>query len=361
MNPERSAGDCERTAERAEGEGRKDDEEEREASSVVKSVKVDDRKRGRGGCNYKSLKGCDPPKLTGLGDVIATLQWITAKDKIIRISECRPDQAVGYATQSFEEEAMYWWESVEQRKTRVKIKAMRWEDLKELVMKKFCADAEVERAEMKFLNLKAGTMKHREYTTEFNRMSRLVPDMVDTEAKRIRCYVRGLPQKVRMLVRANKPANFDSVVELAEMVYADLAADDIVVEEEKKDKKWVNVKRPGTQLWNSKDKKQKVWEKRPCKTCGKMHGGECKWGKGSDVLGSNACYKCGKVGHYAHECSEKPACFWCGKTGHMARECTEAGGSGKKDAEPSRPRTRAFMLTQEQAKQIPDVVTGTFL
>ena len=83
-------------------------------------------------------------------------------------------------------------------------------------------------------------------TTKFNRMSRLVPDMVDTEAKRIKCYVRGLPQKVRMLVRTGKPGTFDSAVELAEVVYTDLAADDIVVEEEKKDKKWVNVKRPGT-------------------------------------------------------------------------------------------------------------------
>ncbi|XP_076926379.1 uncharacterized protein LOC143589528 [Bidens hawaiensis] len=91
MNPERSAGDRERTAGRAEGDGRKDDEDEREASSVVKSMKADDRKRGRGGCNYKSFVGCDSPKLTGLGDAIATLQWITAMDKIIRISECRPD------------------------------------------------------------------------------------------------------------------------------------------------------------------------------------------------------------------------------------------------------------------------------
>ncbi|XP_076904243.1 uncharacterized protein LOC143559601 [Bidens hawaiensis] len=248
MNPERSAGGRERTAEGGGGGGgRKDDEGEREASSEVRSVKADDRKRGRGGCNYKSFKGCDPPKPTGLGDAIATLQWITAVDKIICISECRPDQAVGYATQSFKDEAMYWWESIEQRRSREEIKAMRWEDLKELVMKKFCADAEVERAEMKFLNLKAGTMTHLEYIIEFNRMSRLVPDMVNTEAKRIKCYGRGLPQKVHMLVRANKPSTFDSVVELAEMVYEELAADDVVVGEEKKDKKWfAPVKRPGT-------------------------------------------------------------------------------------------------------------------
>ncbi|XP_076914236.1 uncharacterized protein LOC143573172 [Bidens hawaiensis] len=102
-----------------------------------------------------------------------------------------------------------------------------------------------------------------------------------------------------------------------------------------------------------------------------MHGGECRWGTGSDIchkcgkahggeckFGSNVCYKCGKVGHYTNECNAKTTCFRCGKIGHMARECTEVGGSGKKDAEQSRPKTRAYMLTQEQAKHIPDVVTG---
>ncbi|XP_076942625.1 uncharacterized protein LOC143612556 [Bidens hawaiensis] len=185
---------------------------------------------------------------------------------------------------------------------------------------------------MRFLNLKAGKMTHREYTTEFNGMSILMPEMVNTEAKRIKCYVRGLPQNVRTLVKANRPATFDSTVELAQMVYDDLEVNYVVVEE-KKEKKWVtHTKRPGTQMWNPKDKKQKVWEREI--VCGKPHRVECRFG-------SNACFKCGKVGHYAHECKAKPTCYKCWKTGHMARECTEgeAGGSGKRDAEKNRPKT----------------------
>ncbi|XP_076919538.1 uncharacterized protein LOC143580381 [Bidens hawaiensis] len=61
------------------------------------------------------------------------------------------------------------------------------------------------------------------------------------------------------------------------MVYDDLLADDVMVEE-KKDKKWVApVKSPCTQLWNPGDKKQKLWGRKTCKTCGKVHGDECKW------------------------------------------------------------------------------------
>lgn len=113
---------------------------------------------------------------------------------------------------------------------------------------------------MKFLNLRVGKMTHSKYTTEFNYMSRLVPDMVKTKVKRIKCYIIGLPHNSCTLVRTNKLATFDSDVEIAEMVYEDLVVDDVEVEE-KKDKKWITpVKRPGTQLWISKDKRQKVWE-----------------------------------------------------------------------------------------------------
>ena len=103
-------------------------------------------------------------------------------DRVVRISECRPDQAVGYVSQCLTDEALYWWENVEQSMTEDELAGLRWMDMKELIRGRFCAEAEVEKAEVAFLALEAGTKTHREYTSEFNRLSRLVPAMVDTDA-----------------------------------------------------------------------------------------------------------------------------------------------------------------------------------
>ncbi|XP_076915365.1 uncharacterized protein LOC143574683 [Bidens hawaiensis] len=233
-------------------------------------------------------------------------------DKVIRISECRPDQAMGYATQSFGNEAMFWWETVEQRKTRGEIKAMKWDDLKEMVLKHFCSDIEVKRAEMRFLNLKGGKMTHRKYTTEFNRMSRLVTDMVNTEAKRIKCYIRGLPQSVRKLVRANKPTTFDLAMKLAEMVYDDLS----ISEEEIIEMKRKNPA-PKPDEVNEEDSlknKARKDEFPICGNCGKKHSGECRMGLG-------VCFRCGKEGHSSWECKDYHRCDNYGGRRHLARDC----------------------------------------
>ncbi|KAI3805406.1 hypothetical protein L1987_27757 [Smallanthus sonchifolius] len=199
-------------------------------------------------------------------------------------------------------------------------------------------------------------MTHRQYTTRFNELARLVPHLVTTEERKIACYIQGLPDQVRTYVKANAPTTYDSIVELSIVVFDDLALNVVAIEEPKK-KLSFPAKRSGGKLFGARDKQARVGETTVCGKCGVRHTGECR-------LGTNLCYKCSKTRHYSRECKQGIKCYNCGESGHMSRECTkprmgEAGkgkGQEKKEERP-RAKTRAYALTQEQARADPDVAS----
>ncbi|KAI3695400.1 hypothetical protein L1987_78397 [Smallanthus sonchifolius] len=237
---------------------------------------------------------------------------------------------------------------------------MMWADLKTLVIKNFCPRNEIEKVEREFLGMKAGSMTHRQYTTRFNELARLVPHLVTTEERKIACYIQGQPDQVRTYVKANAPTTYDSVVELSGVVFDDLALNVVAIEEPKK-KMSFPAKRSGGKLFGARDKQARVGETAVYGRCGVRHAGECR-------LGSNLCFKCGKTGHYSRECPQGFKCYNCGESGQMSRECTKPrmgqAGKGKgpeKTEERPLAKTRAYALTQEQARADPDVASGTFI
>ncbi|KAI3828903.1 hypothetical protein L1987_03014 [Smallanthus sonchifolius] len=275
------------------------------------------------GCDNKSFKACDPPVLTGKKDAVATFYWVIRMEAAIRLSECRTDQVVKFAANSLREEASHWWEGVRQAKGSEVVDAMMWADLKTLVIKNFCPRNKIEKVEREFLGLKAGSMTHRRYTTQFNELARLVPHLITTEERKIACYIQGLPDQVRTYVKANAPTTYDSVVELSGVVFDDLALNVVAIEEHKK-KMSFPAKRSGGKLFGARDKQARVGETTVCGRCGVRHAGECRFG-------SNLCFKCGKTGHYSRECPQGFKCYNCGENGHMSRECTKPrmGEAGK--------------------------------
>ncbi|XP_022041362.1 uncharacterized protein LOC110943940 [Helianthus annuus] len=96
----------------------------------------------------------------------------------------------------------------------------------------------------------------------------------------------------------------------------------------------------------------------PCKTCGKLHTGEC-------LLGKKGCYKCGEEGHTSYKCPSNPkTCFNSFQKGHVKSECPKLQQGSKKEGkneESSKAKGKMFQITSEEAKSHPNLVSGIFL
>src|SRR5581483_10170199 len=94
-----------------------------------------------------------------------------------------------------------------------------------------------------------------------------------------------------------------------------------------------------------------------CGKCGNHHTGRC-------II----CRKCSKGGHTDSDCRKK-ACFECGSFKHYRNTCPKVKQRPYADpAQPANPenrgglaRGRALVIGAEEARQNPDVITGTFL
>ncbi|KAI3827605.1 hypothetical protein L1987_01684 [Smallanthus sonchifolius] len=173
---------------------------------------------------------------------------------------------------------------------------MGWNDLKALVIEKFCPKNEVYKVEREFLTLQAGLMTHRQYTYKYNELARLVPHLITIEERRIHYYVHGLPPKIRTFVKTNTPSTFESVVVLIIVVYDNIASE-VISEAPKKQA----AKRTRDDLQGPSDRRSRLEDEGLCGKCGKRHGGECR-------AGQAGCFRCSKFGHQSRYCPVKPRC-----------------------------------------------------
>ena len=276
------------------------------------------------GCNYGVFSRCKPPTFDGNGDVAAAQRWIREMNAVLNISECREDQKVKFAAHSLVDTALVWWDNIVVANGTRAIARMTWSEMRRLVAEEYCPERELDKMEREFLSLEAGNMTHQEYTSKFNEMARLVPELVTPESKRIKRYIQGLPLDIRRNMVTAKPGTFRSAVDLSGRLYDHRGP--VAVGGQK------NIGN-GDNLWDDDhqmvvkkarvDAKQLVAqgfdEQEGCGKCGRKHRGECR-------AGQDGCYRCGKGGHISSNCPEMKRCFNCGEKGHKAQDCKKPKG-----------------------------------
>ncbi|GJU55496.1 putative reverse transcriptase domain-containing protein [Tanacetum coccineum] len=254
----------------------------------------------RNGCSYKEFMACNLKDYDGKGDAITYTHWIEKMESVQDMSRYGANQKV-------------------------------------LMSKEFCPNNEMQKLETEFWCHAMVGVGHAAYTDRFHELARLVPHFVTPENKRIE---RNGSLKKNTEKRGN-------------------GGESIRNENARDDSKRSRTGKAFATITSDPVKKEYTGSAPKFTTCNYHHPLEkpCR-----------VCTSCNRFGHFARDCTVGPrmvnlvnarnptaargACFECEGTDHDKAACPRNNSN--------QARGRAFMLGAEEARQDPNIVTGTF-
>ncbi|XP_023759578.2 uncharacterized protein LOC111908001 [Lactuca sativa] len=231
--------------------------------------------------------------------------WIEKIESIFQISFCPDDCKVRFATCTFADVTLTWWNSHVNTMGIDTANFMKWEELKMMLVEEYCPREEIHKLEQELSTLTMKGLEIKAYTARFNDLAVTCPSFVIPEYKKIEQYIWGLASQIKGMVIASNPTTYDSTKRIAHQLALTEIQGTVVVSKAESPKYKTNKRK-----FNGKNPKQS-FEKRKevatnyaattavptqpksswCNQCNHHHPGDCF-----------VCTKCKKNGHTTSYC-----------------------------------------------------------
>ncbi|XP_075486269.1 uncharacterized protein LOC142525869 [Primulina tabacum] len=265
--------------------------------------------------HYESLRKNRCPTFSGAADPEVSQSWLKSVETQLRLLEVPDALKVDVIVPFLEDKAAKWWEAVSPAMTAAG--PITWRIFQETFLKQYYP-AEVRLQKLsEFENLsQAPDMSVVEYTSQFNALGSYAPAIMADEVLKLHRFKKGLNSRIQSAL-AGRPI-FKRPNQSGGPPSGKFPANN----------------NPGL---------------KPCSTCGFKHTGECR-------RASGVCFGCGKAGHRIAECptaANRPA--------GPNRGTGPNTGAGPSKPKEDKPNARIFAMTQEEADDATEVVSGTIL
>ncbi|GJS62773.1 putative reverse transcriptase domain-containing protein [Tanacetum coccineum] len=287
----------------------------------------------RVGCSYKEFLASNPKEYDGKGGAVVLTRWIKKMESVQDMSGCSIDQKVKY------------------------------------IAEEFCPSHEMQKLKTELWNHAMVGAGHVAYTDRFHELARLVPHLVTLENRNIKIYMYGLGPQIRRMVAATEPKTMQKAVQISSALTNEAVRNGSIKKVEKRG----NMGEPSKDK-NGRDDKKRTRTKNAFATTTNPIGRENTgaWPKDYRVVPRNvnpvnvrnptparrACHECWSTDHL------KPACPRLnraqGPGGNRPNQAVDNNGGQGRENQGNQARGRAFMLGAEEARQDPNIVTGTF-
>nr|GEV33477.1 hypothetical protein [Tanacetum cinerariifolium] len=266
-------------------------------------------------------------------------------------------EGMGTVWCTLEGRALTWWNGNVQTLGLANANQIHWSNVKAMMTTEYCPTTEIQKMEQELWTLTLKEDDIKAYSNRFHKLVLMCPELVPTEKKKIKKYIRGFPERIKGNITSSKPATLDDAINMArELVEQSVQGRAARIGESNK-RKWEDHQRNANnnnlnnhnnnrnrnnnhhQQQNRRQETAKAYVAAPAE--GRGYAG--------NLPRFNRCNS-----HHNGQCPLK--CRKCQRTGYQEKDCrVRLPGAGNEGA-----RGRAYVVV-ENPQQNPNVIAGTFL